>query len=148
TGPAFALTYAIAGIPIARLADIYSRTMIVSAVIVVWSACTAVGGVAKSFGLLVLSRAGVAIGEAGLTPSAHSMISDYYSDASRQSVIGVYHLGLPIGTFIALALGGYLGDQFGWRSTFLLVGASGLVVAALVFFTVREPVRRQSPSGV
>jgi predicted MFS family arabinose efflux permease len=148
TGPAFAMTYAIAAIPIARLADARSRVTVIGAAIIVWSACTAVGGVAKSFGLLLLTRAGVAIGEAGLTPSAHSMISDYHSEASRSSVMGVYHLGLPIGTFAALALGGYLGDQLGWRSTFFLIGASGLVVAALVFFTVREPVRREGPSGI
>lgn len=144
TGPAFAMTYAIAAIPIAKLADARNRTMIISFAIVVWSAFTAAGGAAKNFGVLALSRVGVAIGEAGLTPSAHSMISDYHNEASRSSVMGVYHLGLPLGTFAALALGGYLADELGWRSTFYLVGVSGLVVAALVFFTVREPERRPS----
>ncbi|ARR55161.1 MFS transporter [Rhizorhabdus wittichii DC-6] len=94
--------------------------------------------------LLLVSRTGVAIGEAALTPAAHSIMADYTDKSSRPKAIAIYSLGLAIGTFLALFLGGYLNDRFGWRTTLLITGASGLAMALLVATTIREPKRERS----
>ncbi|ATE65134.1 spinster family MFS transporter [Rhizorhabdus dicambivorans] len=153
TGPAFSLTYAIAAIPIAKFSDRGVRVHIISGAIVLWSALTALGGFALGIMTLVLSRTGVAIGEAALLPASHSIIADYTDKASRPKAIAIYSLGLAIGAFLALSLGGYLNDRFGWRATLFIIGASGLAISLLVFITVREPKRdwttgaRESPKG-
>lgn len=146
TGPAFSLTYAIAAIPIAKFSDRHVRVRIIASAIVVWSALTAIGGLAQGMKSLLVSRTGVAIGEAALTPAAHSIIADYTDRGSRPKAIAIYSLGLAIGTFLALSLGGYLNDQFGWRTTLFITGASGLAMALLVLATIREPKREQASS--
>lgn len=144
TGPAFSLTYAISAIPISKLSDRGVRVHVIAGAIVVWSALTAAGGFAQGMRTLLLSRIGVAVGEAALTPAAHSIIADYTDKASRPKAIAVYSLGLAVGTFLALSLGGYLSDRFGWRTTLFFTGASGIVLSVLVFATVREPKREQA----
>ena len=144
TGPAFSLTYAITAIPIAKLSDRGVRVHIIAGAIVLWSSLTALGGFAQGMKSLLLSRIGVAVGEAALTPAAHSIIADYTDRGSRPKAIAIYSLGLAIGTFLALSLGGYLNDRFGWRTTLFITGASGLVMSALVLATVREPKREQA----
>lgn len=144
TGPAFSLTYAISAIPISKLSDRGVRVHVISGAIVLWSALTALGGLALGMKTLLLSRIGVAVGEAALTPAAHSIIADYTDKASRPKAIAIYSMGLAIGTFLALSLGGYLNDQLGWRKTLFIIGATGVVLCALVLTTVREPAREQS----
>lgn len=144
TGPAFSLTYAISAIPISKLSDRGVRVHVISGAIVVWSALTAIGGFAQGMKTLLLSRIGVAVGEAALTPAAHSIIADYTDKAARPKAIAIYSLGLAVGTFLALSLGGYLSDQFGWRTTLFITGGSGIVMAILVLTTVREPKREQA----
>jgi predicted MFS family arabinose efflux permease len=141
TGPAFSLTYAVAAIPIAKIADRHVRVHIIAGAILVWSALTAIGGLAQGMKTLFLSRTGVAIGEAALTPAAHSIIADYTDAGSRPKAIAIYSLGTAIGAFLALFLGGYLNDRFGWRITLFMTGASGLVLAVLMLTTVREVTR-------
>ena len=145
TGPAFSLTYAISAIPIAKFADRRVRVHIIAGAIALWSMLTAIGGFAQGMTSLLLSRTGVAIGEAALTPAAHAIIADYTDRGSRPRAIAVYSLGIAIGTFLALSLGGYLNDRFGWRMTLFIAGASGLAMALLVLVTVREP-KREPPS--
>lgn len=144
TGPAFSLTYAVAAIPIAKFSDRRVRVHIITGAIVLWSALTAIGGLAQGMKSLLISRTGVAIGEAALTPAAHSIIADYTDRGSRPKAIAIYSLGLAIGTFLALSLGGFLNDQFGWRMTLFVTGASGLLMAVLVITTIREPKREQT----
>ncbi len=144
TGPAFSLTYAISAIPIAKLSDRGVRVHVIGGAIVFWSALTAIGGLATGMKSLLLSRVGVAVGEAALTPAAHSIIADYTDKGSRPKAIAIYSMGLAIGTFLALSLGGYLNDQIGWRHTLFIVGATGIVLCVLLLTTVREPVREQS----
>jgi predicted MFS family arabinose efflux permease len=144
TGPAFSLTYAISAIPIAALSDRRVRVHIIGGAIVLWSALTALGGLAQGMTSLLLSRTGVAIGESTLTPAAHSIIADYTDKESRPKAIAIYSVGLAIGTFLALFLGGYLNDLVGWRVTLFVTGATGLAVALLVLTTVREPNREQT----
>lgn len=144
TGPAFSLTYAISAIPIAKLSDRGVRVHVIGGAIVFWSALTAIGGLATGMKSLLLSRVGVAVGEAALTPAAHSIIADYTDKGSRPKAIAIYSMGLAIGTFLALSLGGYLNDQIGWRHTLFIVGATGIVLCVLLLTTVREPVREQA----
>ena len=146
TGPAFSLTYAVAAIPISKISDRGVRVHVIGGAIVVWSALTAIGGLALGMKSMLLSRIGVAVGEATLTPAAHSIIADYTDKASRPKAIATYSLGLAIGTFLALSLGGYLNDQLGWRMTLFIVGATGIALCVLVVTTVREPVREQASS--
>lgn len=144
TGPAFSLTYAISAIPISKLSDRGVRVHVIGGAIVLWSALTALGGLAQGMKTLLLSRIGVAIGESALTPAAHSIIADYTNKTTRPKAIAIYSLGLAIGTFLALSLGGFLNDQFGWRMTLFIIGATGIVLCMLVLTTVREPAREQA----
>ncbi len=140
-GGAFALFYTLAGLPIARLADRRSRRNIIAVALLVWSAMTVASGLARSFGQLMAARVGVGIGEAGCTPPAHSMLSDSFPPERRATAISLYSLGIPIGTLLGMALGGYLADELGWRTAFFVVGAPGIVLSGVMMTTLREPTR-------
>jgi predicted MFS family arabinose efflux permease len=140
-GPAFSLTYAICTIPLAKLSDRFTRKYIIAGAVTVWSAFTASCGVAHSFGSFMFGRVGVAFGESALTPAAHSMIADNFPERQRAKVIAIYFSGIAIGSFLALFVGGFLADRYGWRSAMYAVSASGFVLALLMLTTVREPVR-------
>jgi predicted MFS family arabinose efflux permease len=141
SGIAFALFYVTLGIPIARLADRSNRVEIISGAIALWSVMTALSGLATSFMHLMVARIGVGVGEAGCTPPAHSLLSDYFSNEERSGALGVYSLGLPVGGFLGIMLGGWVGQLLGWRAAFFIVGVPGLVLAVLVRMSVREPLR-------
>ncbi len=147
-GLAFALFYTVLGIPIARVADQSSanRVWIISGALAVWSAMTALCGLAQNFVHLLLARIGVGVGEAGCTPPAHSLIADYVPAEKRASAIALYGLGIPIGTLIAFLAGGWMAQELGWRNAFLLVGLPGLALAAITVLTLREP-RRERAGG-
>lgn len=147
TGPAFSLTYAICAIPIARISDRYSRTRVINASILVWSGLTVAGGAAQSFATFAISRIGVAVGEAGLSPAAHSIISGYTTPTSRPKAMAVYGLGAALGTAVALGVGGLISDRYGWRMALYLVGASGVALVLLVSLTVKEPSRPDSAAA-
>ena len=140
-GLAFALCYTFLGIPIARLADRGNRVTIITVSIAVWSAFTAACGIAQNFVMLLLMRVGVGVGEAGLSPPAHSLISDYYEPHRRASALSVYGLGIPLGVMFGAVAGGWIADNFSWRMAFLLVGLPGLFVALLVKVFIKEPPR-------
>jgi len=141
TGFAFAAFYATLGMPIARIADRSSRRNLIAISLAVWSAMTALSGLAMNFWQLLIARIGVGAGEAGCSPAAHSMIADYYPARSRATALGIYALGIPFGTLFGLYLGGAINEAFGWRMAFFIVGAPGLLLALLVRFTVAEPPR-------
>ncbi|MEZ5892962.1 MAG: MFS transporter [Parvularculaceae bacterium] len=140
-GIAFALFYATCGIPIATLADRTSRKWILASSIAFWSIMTALCGMARNFPMLLAARVGTAIGEAGGSPPSHSLISDYFSLQKRGTALSIYALGVPLGGMLGLYLGGHGNDWWGWRTTFVVAGLPGLLVALLVAFTVREPKR-------
>ncbi|MFZ3035583.1 MAG: MFS transporter [Parvibaculum sp.] len=140
-GLVFALFYATLGVPIAMWADRGNRRNIIALAVTVWSGMTAACGLAGSFSHLLLARIGVGIGEAGSSPPSHSMISDLYPKEQRSTAMSVYTVGVYAGAMIGLVLGGYVVQNFGWRATFFVVGLPGLVIAALVRFTIAEPVR-------
>ena len=140
----FALLYTLLGVPLARLAERRSRTWIITVSLVIWSAFTALSGAAHSFGQLALMRFGVGVGEAGLSPPAHSLISDFYEPRRRASALGVFSLGIPIGTMVGAVAGGWVAQHYGWRAAFVAVGLPGVVLAVVFRLLVREPARGAS----
>jgi MFS family permease len=141
SGLPFAFFYSTLGIPIAVLADRSSRRAVLAGCCALWSVATASCGMALNFGSLVVARALTAVGEAGGTPPSHSLISDYFARSTRATALSIYALGVPVGTMLGNLLGGWGNDLVGWRMTFILVGAPGLLVSLLVLTTVREPPR-------
>lgn len=141
SGIAFALFYAVLGIPIARLADKTSRVNIISISVALWSFMTALCGLAQNFWQLLASRILVGVGEAGSGPSSHSLIADYVPLETRSSALAIYSLGIPIGIMIGFSLGGWLEQLYGWRVAFMAVGLPGLALAVIVRLTLREPPR-------
>ena len=146
-GPAFALVYATAGIPIARLADTYSRRSIIAASAAVWSGMTVLSGTARSFVMLAVFRVGVGLGEAGASPPSHSLISDYFPAERRGRALGVYSMAVQAGAAFGWLLGGWLFFLMGWRWAFVAAGVPGLIFAILVRFTVKEPKRGGTEEG-
>lgn len=141
TGLAFALFYTILGIPIARLADRGDRVKIISISLAVWSGFTALCGLATNFVQMLLGRIGVGVGEAGCTPAAHSLISDYVPADRRARAIAFYGLGVPVGSLMGAVLGGVIADIWGWRTAFLVAGLPGVGLALIAWFTLKEPRR-------
>ena len=135
-GFAFAAFYAVFGIPIALWADRGNRRNIISLALALWSVMTALSGLAQNFTHLALARIGVGIGEAGCSPPAHSLISDYYPPEQRATALGIYSIGIPLGIMFGLFVGGWINEAYGWRYAFFVVGVPGLLLAALVRFTL------------
>ncbi len=140
-GLAFALFYTFLGIPIAMLADRYSRTWIMTVALSVWSAMTAVCGFAQNFLQLFLARLGVGVGEAGGVAPAYSLIADYFPPEKRARALSIYSFGIPIGSALGILLGGVLTTYLGWRAAFIIVGLAGLAIAPIFRLTMREPKR-------
>jgi predicted MFS family arabinose efflux permease len=138
----FALLYTILGIPIARIADKGDRPTILTISLAVWSSFTLLGGAAWNFTVLAISRMGVGIGEAGCTPTAHSLIADYFPKQSRARAMSIYAMGISIGSLLGMALGGIIAGSYGWRVAFYVAGAPGLFLAVLTAFTLVEPRRK------
>ena len=142
-GLAFAIFYTMVAIPIAWLADRYSRVNILSIALATWSGFTALTGMATNFLQIGLARMGVGIGEAGGSPPSHSLISDMYPKEERASALGVYSMGIPLGimaAYFATAMLVGSGDP-DWRRIFIFLGLTGIALALLVKLVLREPVR-------
>jgi MFS transporter, Spinster family, sphingosine-1-phosphate transporter len=151
-GPAFALFYAVLGLPIARYADrpTTNRGRLIAVALALWSAMTAVCGLAQNFAQLLLARIGVGVGEAGCTPAAHSLIADRVPPEKRPGAMAFYALGIPLGGLLGMMIGGYLADTIGWRKAFMLVGIPGVVLAVLVLVLLKDqdrPVRSVPDQG-
>ncbi len=144
SGVAFGIFYATLGIPIARLADRYSRVNIISICLTIWSLMTALSGLATNFVQLLIARIGVGIGEAGGSPPSHSLLADYFAPGKRATALGIYALGVPIGILFGNLAGGWIGEIFGWRQAFFLVGVPGIILAIVLKLTVKEPPRGYS----
>jgi predicted MFS family arabinose efflux permease len=141
SGFSFALVYIIAGIPIAYWADRSNRRNIIAGALTVWSGMTALSGLAQNYSQLLLARIGVGIGEAGGSPPAHSMISDYYPPERRGTALAIYSTGVHVGVLLGFILGGLISQAYGWRIAFMAVGLPGVALALLLVLTVREPPR-------
>jgi predicted MFS family arabinose efflux permease len=141
SGMAFALFYAVMGIPIARWADRGNRVAIISITTALWSVAVALCGMAGSFFQLLAIRIGVAVGEAGCIPPAQSLIADHFTRAERPRATARYLMGNPLSLLIGYFLAGWLNELYGWRITFAVLGLPGLALAAMAWFTLREPRR-------
>lgn len=140
-GPAFAILYTLLGIPIARLAERTNRMTVLSVCVGLWSLMTAACGFAVNYATLFAARVGVSIGEAGCTPPANSVISDYFPAERRASALSIYALGIPLGSMIAAVGGGWIATEVGWREAFIWLGVPGVLLALIVKLTVKEPPR-------
>lgn len=141
TGLSFALLYTVAGIPIARLAERRNRVRIVAASVAFWSLMTAVCGLSRNFIELLLARVGVGLGEAGGTPASQSILADYFPPERRGAAMAIFSMGIPLGVMFGAIASGHIAQANGWRAAFMIVGAPGILLAALILFTVRDPVR-------
>jgi MFS family permease len=141
SGFTFAIFYAVLGVPIARLADKGNRRNTVTLSLGLWSIMTAVSGTARSFIQLAVARVGVGVGEAGGSPPAHAMISDYFPPQRRSTALSIYSTGIYFGTLVGYIMGGYLNQRLGWRTAFFAVGAPGIFFSLLFYATVKEPRR-------
>ncbi|BDI59645.1 MFS transporter [Qipengyuania nanhaisediminis] len=152
-GTAFAIFYALFGIPLGKLADSWKRVRLMTLGLTLWSAMTAASGFARDAGTLTVARIGVGVGEATASPSAYSLISDWFPARLRATALAIYSSGLYIGGGISLAIGGLVVDNWnaafpeggplglaGWQAAFIAVGLPGLLLAVWVF-SLREPVR-------
>jgi MFS transporter, Spinster family, sphingosine-1-phosphate transporter len=139
TGIAFFLFYAVMGIPIARWADRGNRVTIIASCTVLWSAALALCGAVANFVQLLLVRIGVAVGEAGCVPPAHSLIADHFSREDRPRALAIFMLNAPLAALLGYFLAGWLNELYGWRMTFVLLGLPGIVLALLTALTLREP---------
>jgi len=148
SGFSFAVVYVIAGLPIAYWADRSNRRNIIAAALTVWSGMTALSGLAQNYSQLLLARIGVGIGEAGGSPPAHSMISDYYPPEKRGTALAIYSTGVHIGVVLGFIVGGFISQAYGWRVAFMAVGIPGVLFALVFFLTVKEPRRGRWESGV
>ena len=141
TGVSLALFYVVLGFPISWLIDRGNRRNIIAVCLVAWSVMTAFCGLSKTYVQLLLSRIGVGVGEAGGTPGANSIISDYFPAERRPMALTIFSLGAPIGAWLGADVAGMINDAYNWRTVFLTLGVPGVVVGLLIFFTVREPRR-------
>jgi MFS family permease len=140
-GPAFATFFSLAGIPIARLADLTSRRNVIAVGLVLWSAMTAASGLAQSFWHIALARFGVSVGEASCTPASHSILSEVFEPRRRATALALYGIGIYFGMMFGFAGGGWVRDHFDWRTAFFGGGALGIPLAILLVATVKEPPR-------
>ncbi|MCO8166382.1 MFS transporter [Pseudomonas sp. 21LCFQ02] len=147
-GTAFTLVYAIAGLPLGRLADTGSRKTIMGVGLAVWSGLTAVNGMVSHFWSFVLVRMGVGIGEASYAPAANSLIGDLFPAQRRARAMGIFMLGLPLGLLLAFFTIGSMVKAFdSWRAPFFIAAVPGLILALFMFF-IREPRRGAAESVV
>ena len=143
TGVSLALFYVSFGIPLSVLADKVSRRNMIAISVVLWSGLTVLTGMSRNYWEFLLARIGVGIGEAGGTPAANSVISDYFPVDRRPMALTVFSLGAPLGGWVALYVAGYLTHHYGWRSVFYAFGGPGVALGLLLYLTVREPRRGQ-----
>jgi predicted MFS family arabinose efflux permease len=142
-GLAFALFYTGLGIPVAMLADRFSRTWIMTGALTIWSAMTAASGLATNFWQLFAARLGVGVGEAGGVAPAYSLISDYFPPKQRARALSIYSFGIPIGSAIGIVFGGIIASLINWRYAFFIVGLAGIIIAPIFRMTIKEPPRGQ-----
>jgi predicted MFS family arabinose efflux permease len=141
TGAAFGLFYVVLGFPLSWLIDRKNRRNIVAACLVLWSVMTAVCGLARTSWQFFFARVGVTIGEAGGTPGANSLLSDYFPAHRRAMALTVFALGAPIGAWVGYNVAGAIADHYGWRAVFFALGVPGVLAGLGVWLTVREPRR-------
>ena len=141
TGVSLALFYVTMGIPLSWVADRYNRKNLLAASIAAWSVMTTLCGLSKGYTQLLLARIGVGIGEAGGTPACNAIVGDYFPANRRPMAMTIFALGAPLGAWLGADMAGAVSHTYGWRAAFLVLGVPGVILAAIVYFTVKEPTR-------
>jgi predicted MFS family arabinose efflux permease len=147
SGLAFSLIYSLSGLFVAHWADRGNRRSIIAMALGAWSALTMLCGLTRNFPQLLGARLGVGVTEAGCSPPAHSLISDYFPARQRAIAFAIYSIGLYIGLGGGFALGGWIGEQYGWRAAFIAAGIPGILFAIVLRLSVREPERGAAESA-
>lgn len=142
-GSAYVVVYALSAVPLGILSDLKSRRAVIATGVMFWSAFTALGGLARSFGQLFFCRSMVGIGEASYTPAAQSLIADYFPARGRALALGIFWGGLAMGGVLGIWVGGELEGLYGWRAAFLAVGIPGFILAMLSA-QLRDPTRARA----
>ncbi len=143
TGVSLALFYVTMGIPLSWIADRYNRKNLLAASMTIWSAMTALCGMSAGYGQLLLARIGVGIGEAGGTPSCNAIVGDYFPADRRAMAMTIFALGAPIGAWLGADMAGAVASAYSWRAAFYVLGVPGVILALVIYFTVKEPQRGQ-----
>jgi predicted MFS family arabinose efflux permease len=141
TGVSLAIFYVIFGFPLSSLIDRRSRRNIIGVCLIAWSALTVATGLARTYWQLLWARIGVGVGEAGGTPGANSLLSDFFPPSRRSMALSVFSLGAPIGAWLGSQVAGTIAYRLGWRSMFLALGIPGVLAGLLVLVSIREPRR-------
>src|SRR5690606_843237 len=141
SGLAFSIAFAVLALPFGWLVDRCNRAKLLALVVALWSLLTMLCGMAQSYLMLLASRMSVGAAEAGGSPTGVSIISDYFAPKERSSAIAIWYSSATLAVIVTFLFGGYVAQHYGWRATFLFAGIPGLVIALLIFFTLREPVR-------
>ncbi|HKL17592.1 MAG TPA: MFS transporter [Halalkalibaculum sp.] len=137
-GTAFSLIYAVCGIPMGRLADLYSRKAMIVAGLAIWSLMTYLSGFATSLTFLITARMFVGVSESALSPAVYSLLSDYFRPEQRATVFSIYASGIFIGIGVAFIGGGTVAQLYDWRTALMVVGAPGLLLAVVAWFLIKE----------
>lgn len=143
TGTLYGVSYALAGIPLGWAVDRMNRRNLLAAILTIWSTLTVVSGFATNMVQLALARIGVGAAEAGGSPAALSILSDLFPPERRGTVSGLFYAGASVGGIVSFLIGGWIAQHYGWRGVFIAFGTPGLILAAILLLTVREPVRKQ-----
>lgn len=147
TGLAFASLYTLLGLPLAALADRGHRKALITVSVGVWSIFTILCGVAQTYAQLLAMRLGVGVGEAGATPASHAILSAVVPPERRARTLGIFAMGVPLGTFLGMLIGGFATDLWGWRMAFVVAGLPGLLLAAACVVILREPRTPATPAA-
>jgi MFS family permease len=147
SGFVFAVFYSVLGVPIAHASETFGRKRVVSIALAFWSLMTALMGAAQNFTHLLFLRIGVGVGEAGGSPPSHSMISDIFPRRRRAFALSVFSMGVYFGYLVAYSFGGWVAEDLGWRTTFIVVGLPGVLLALMVAATIKEPPRGLAEAG-
>src|SRR5690606_6573358 len=146
-GVTFSLIYALAALPLARLADRASKKKVLAGCIALWSLMTAIGGLAQSFIQLALTRCGVALGEAGANPASQAMISEVFPPRERVRALAILQTGVPLGIMLGLAGGGWMAEHYHWRTVLITVAVPSMLMAPLCLWLLRDAAVDSSPGG-
>jgi len=146
-GVAFALLYSTLAVPLAWLADKTSRSWVITISLAIWSGFTALTGLAQGFWSIFLTRLGVGVGEAGGVAPSYALISDHFPSEKRGRALAIYSLGIPLGSATGVIAGGYIAAAVDWRLAFFVVGLSGVLIAPLFKYFVRDKIKTQTPTA-
>lgn len=147
TGLVFTALYTVVGVACGLVADRWHRPRLIAGGLFLWSLMTAASGAARTFAHMAGARLFIGVGEAALTPTALSLLSDTFPPRRRAFASGVYYLGVPVGVGVGLLFAAFIGPLIGWRNSFFAMGLIGIVLSAITLLIVDPPRGRFDSAG-